>query len=1167
MVEFWHNLLLKLVKHTFFLLIFHFVFIFLLTIPAKSFSQELSNLRSKNLIFTADTIILDSLSIEPNSIKIYNKKGEIISPENYFFDFENSKIIFNDDKKYEKIKIEYRVFPFKILQKYSHKDTSIIVPKLVDYQSQNTHSPTLPQTADILPSQTLEKQGNITRGVNFGNNQDFSLNSNLNLQLSGKINDEFSVIASITDDNIPIQADGNTQQVQDFDKIFISVYSKKNKLTVGDHQIFRPKGYFINYSKKLKGIDYETDSSKIYKNINLTKNKAGVAIAKGKYNRQTFNGIEANQGPYKLNGKNGETFIIVLSNSEKVYIDGVLLTRGENQDYTINYNSAEITFTHNQLITKDKRITVEFEYSEQNYTKFLFYNNTNIETESGNFFFNIYSESDAKNQTISQELTEEQKLILAEIGDSLQLASFPSADSVEFESDKILYQKKDTLVGTQIFEDIFVHSQNSEEAHFLVSFSYVGTNAGNYKIDSHNANGRVYAWVAPVNNSKQGDYEAIRTIITPQKKQVFAVGGEQKISRKMSANFEIALSNNDINTFSAKDANDNFGFAGKTSLKNYFLGNDSTDISLYSSVNYEFTHKNFNPVDFYRNTEFERDWNIENSTFLQNENILGLQTFFKKSNLLLIDYQVNAITREKDYFGVKNMMNTNLNYKNFENTINASYLKTKTNFNKTDFFRSQFFLKKNLKYFSLGIDFQSENNKWKNLKNDSLLENSFAFNQFDFFVKTPDTLKFFAEASYKKRFDYVPIENQFFKNEFSDDYNFAYNFRTGKSGHLGGSFTYRKLFVSDTSLTTQQPENSLVGAFNLKQSFFRRALSFFSSYQFGSGLERKNEYSYIEVPTGEGLYKWIDYNSNGIKELNEFEVANFSDEATHLRVFRQSNDYVKVYTNKITQTASFVPRKLWKNPIKLAKIASFFSDNLIFRLEQSSKEALFPLNSQFFSPDSSLTSLNSFFQNSVFINKGGKVNFSYITNFQQNKLLLMSGIDDKKHNFNSFTGEIKFWQWLSLTNNLKLGLKSADFEFFSDKNYEINYNFWETKLDLNFDKHRFSVFYNYQEKKNFLGVEKSFENRFGAKQESRVGKNGKISADFSYININAKNIENQSIGYIILEGLQAGNNFVWNASFGQNLSNGLQISFLYSGRYSESGKIIHTGNVQVSAGF
>ena len=51
----------------------------------------------------------------------------------------------------------------------------------------------------------LKRSGSIVRGVNVGSNKDMTLNSGLNLQLSGKLTDDLEIVAALTDASTPIQ--------------------------------------------------------------------------------------------------------------------------------------------------------------------------------------------------------------------------------------------------------------------------------------------------------------------------------------------------------------------------------------------------------------------------------------------------------------------------------------------------------------------------------------------------------------------------------------------------------------------------------------------------------------------------------------------------------------------------------------------------------------------------------------------------------------------------------------------------------------------------------------------------------------------------------------------------------------------------------------------------
>jgi hypothetical protein len=71
-----------------------------------------------------------------------------------------------------------------------------------------------------------------------------------------------SVLAVISDDNNPIQPEGNTQQLQDFDKVFIQLTKSTHRLTAGDFEMNAPQdGYFLRYHKRSRGLQF-VDASK-----------------------------------------------------------------------------------------------------------------------------------------------------------------------------------------------------------------------------------------------------------------------------------------------------------------------------------------------------------------------------------------------------------------------------------------------------------------------------------------------------------------------------------------------------------------------------------------------------------------------------------------------------------------------------------------------------------------------------------------------------------------------------------------------------------------------------------------------------------------------------------------------------------------------------------------
>ncbi|MBW7937069.1 MAG: hypothetical protein H3C71_08030, partial [Flavobacteriales bacterium] len=117
--------------------------------------------------------------------------------------------------------------------------------------------------------------------------------------------------------------------------------------------------------------------------------------------------------------------IVVLSGTETVFIDGKKMERGQENDYIIDYNTAEIRFTSNRLITKDSRMVVEFEYSDRNYQRWMVQAGNEWNYKGFSYRLNFFTEFDDKNVPLGQTLSDTQKVILSQIGDNLEQAFAP----------------------------------------------------------------------------------------------------------------------------------------------------------------------------------------------------------------------------------------------------------------------------------------------------------------------------------------------------------------------------------------------------------------------------------------------------------------------------------------------------------------------------------------------------------------------------------------------------------------------------------------------------------------------------------------------------------------------------------------------------------------------
>lgn len=1106
------------------------------------------------------------MSISPLDFKI-SSNNKSFSNNDYEVDYSKA-ILFWKSKRIDTLNLNYRTFSFNLNDEYYHKDTSLlfhsnsIINQPIRYSIKNNEN-------DLFGSRGLNKSGSLSRGVLFGSSQDLSLNANLNLQLSGKITDDIEILASITDDNLPIQPEGNTQQLNDFDQVYIQIFSEdKWKLQAGDFWLKKPKGYFINYNKRAQGASFykKTILSKNEKTYEF-RNQASAAISKGKFSRNVIQGVEGNQGPYRLRGADNEQFIIILSGTEYVYIDGKQLTRGTEYDYIIDYNTAEVIFTTNQIMTKDKRIIVEFQYSDKNYARSIVESTNNFKSEKANWYLNVYSEQDAKNQPLQQDLTQEEKDYLGSIGDNLANAFFPSFDSIEFNSNQVLYKKIDSLG----YNNIYVQSDDPNNAFFQLSFSQV-TGGGDYILDGFNAFGKIYKWIAPdtINGIiiNKGQFAPVRTLITPQKKQIISVGTEQQLNKNTLLKVESAMSNRDVNTFSTLDKQDDLGFGFNFSLQNK---KDSLlkNWSLISGLKAEVITQHFNPIERYRDIEFTRDWNVEQS-LIPALQTLAIGEIGLTKGTEYFKFRTNTFQVDNFYEGYKNDLLIN-SKKGVNILFNGSLLQSRSTEN-SNFVRHESDISKNLGKFTLRFKDIHELNK-KSL-GDSLLITSYQFYDWNTSISTSDTMNAKVEVFYGERYDRNVIANSLNATAFARSPGLKVDYRFSQNHQIKWTTTYRMLSVRDTTITNIIPENTLLNRVNHNIKLLNGGISFSTFYEIGSGLELRREFSYIEVIAGQGVYTWIDYNDDGVKDINEFEVAVFSDQAQYIRVFTPSQDYIKTFNNSFNEVININPRYFLKKEKGIQKFINRFSSQTALRTNR--KTTLNELR-EFANPfvesiaDSSLQTLNNSFRNSVYFNRSNpKFGIEHTYLIAQNKTLLASGFDARSRKTNGIDARWNISKSFLIQFKGELGAKEAIVDYANNRNFKIVSQLTEGRLSYQpSTKFRLSAIAKYTDKQNQLpsASEKAFISDYGLELKYNQLKKGIITASFNFINNVFIGEENTTVAFELLDALQPGINYTWNCSIQRTLANNLQLTLNYNGRDSDATRTIHTGGVQVRAFF
>lgn len=1116
-----------------------------------TFSQERTNhYQTKKIPITKDTVFLESVSINPAFFSIKDKNQNKIDSTYYSINFQKASLVFNENfNAQDTLVVEYLKFPEFLTKKYSIYDEQKVVPN----EAGAVYTIKEPNQNRFIPFEGLNTSGSISRGITVGNNQNTVVNSNLDLQITGKISEKVSIRASIQDSNIPLQEGGYSQKLDEFDQIFIELASDKWSVKAGDLFLENRQSQFLNFNKKVQGLSTQFTLGSPEKKTTIL---GAAALVRGQYARSTFIGQEGNQGPYKLKGNNGELFVLVISGSERVYVNGVLLKRGENNDYIIDYNAGEVIFTSLFQITSEMRIIIEYQFSDRNYSRFLAYSGIQHEQEKFKIGGFVYSENDIKNQPLQQNLSEEQVTVLQNAGDDSSLMNAPSAYLDTYSENKILYRK--TLSGTT---EIFEFSNDPNDELYNVRFTFVGQNQGNYSLSNTNTIGKIYEYIAPIAGVPQGSYEPVIPLIAPNKIQIATLLGGYNPSEKTNFNFEIALSNNDKNLYSSLDDTDNQGVAGKIEVtQRLFSGKYNLD----GFGNFQFINRDFKTIERLFNIEFNRDWNL--NTTLGNQSLLtsGLHLNLQQNGF--VKYQLEKLDFSENFSGDRHLVEAFLKLKKTTISTNFSALKSSSTTSESTFLRNQSQVRHHFKKNWIGTTLRFENNKEKLLPAETFTNNSQRFLEYGAFVGRGDSTNVYVELGYLHRINDSLQNGSIQRVNQSNSYYLKSQLIKTNTSSLSIFANYRLLEYEDQQKEDEPSFNSRVLYNN---TFFNKLIQSTTTYETTSGTIAQQEFTYLEVEPGQGVYMWNDYNNNGIQELQEFEVAPFSDQAKYVRVFLPNQVFIRTHQNKFSQSLNF-NGLVWQNETGLKKLLSYFYNQSSFLIERKIRRDATTFDLNPFSNHENSIGLNNSFRNSLFYNRG-KQKHSIIYTYLNNKVKNLLNIGSQETAL--FSHQFQYNHLLAKTWLVQfqssIGNTTTESENYSSRNFDINNYTIYPKLSYLFSKNAsWDVFYEYKNQKNqILALESLEQNRIGSSFSFNSEKGFTINGEYSFYNNNFNGNSLSPVAFQMLQGLQSGKNSVWRLLLQKNITKYLDININYQGRKSETSKTIHNGNIQLRAFF
>jgi hypothetical protein len=1148
------------------------------------------------IIRTTDTLQLRAKNLVPFT-EVLTIGTDRLPSSSYWFDSWNGRLFVRDTTLHlQQVVVRYRTFnrsgalpayQLRIpnLRADSLTEDSLALQSLdttIEFIDTKAYKEALRQN-QLIETSKLTTRGALSRGVTFGSNADVGVTSDFRLQLDGQLANDIDLSAAITDANIPIQPNGNTQQINDFDRIFIQLKKNKFKVLFGDFEVSRTGTQFVNLYRNVLGVQAHYQGSQHQVSLN-------AAAAKGQFHTNSFPGENGKQGPYRLRGKNNEQFFVILAGSERVYLNGQLMRRGEDQDYTMDYNTAELRFTPRRPINTTYRIVVDFEYADRNYNRSLL-----AGSWQGSFFSDrlktglLYTrEADDPDAPIDFTFSSRERQALAQAGDQSARALTSGIDSVGYLRTEPRYQRLDTVVNAQPVS-IYQLSTDSARAVFRVSFLYVGPGRGTYRKQSTALNTNLFQFVGTDENGiPLGDYLPGRVVPLPRQIQVVASTAELAVGsrRNWVLYNETAISSHDKNRLSALDDADNTGLATRSGLRLQKSALGQSSWSCAADVQARWVDPRFTNIDRVYKMEYGRDWNFNDTAAQRLAELVyegSFDLYYKEK------HQFRYATGYRTTGDASSTVRQAGEWQSTDTTLlagraNIVWLSTRL---PTGAGGSSEWLRHTANVFRrfgpllLGVETWTENRE--ELRQDTVRAGSFRLREFKPYIQTAFSRKLTGSLSYLHRYDDEWLQGVIRPKSLTQTASARLGWQPLQGLVLQVTGHYNRFTVRDSAFVAagQRNTDNILGNLTFGYTSANRLVSVVAGYETQTERIARSQEVYVKVTTGMGTYVWQDFNSDGLQQLNEF-------------VYPPNGllgDYVRLYIptqNLFPATAILVTGQFRLDfSGRIKKSSRFFQEWLrqttfMTNLQLTQRTQSEQLQIEDYLPrlgaasllDTTLLNATQVLRHEIACFRGNRRgDFSVFYTDNRSRQFLASGLDSRSLEMFGSRQRLYLSRKVSLEQQLTYFRKDQVSRAELVRNFDlVGFTLQPTVVCAWSRRFRTSTGYEVKTKKNTETRADSLPEQLVSHKvfkEFRLnyGSRNTLSCKVEWLTQQLVGTPDPLVRFELLEGNQNGNNFILNLNLVHYLSRNLELSVVYDGRFNRQQPALHSSRMQLRALF